>query len=474
MNKRLFVHDERGVALITVMIVALILTTIALSLADLSIRQLSRTQKKTFTANAQLVSEAGIEETLALMNSTGTSGFATEQQFFNDSTEGRGTYQTVISAGTGQNEKIITSTGRVYRYNQSSNPVSTRITRVTVVGTSSSGYSVEAGVGGISLEGGANITNSSIFSNGALSLTGGAYIGTASQPLNINVANRGCVDSNGNYPSTNPCATQPISATNGTHIYDSSLCAAGLAGNPGNALSKPATSCDPGYSALPTYDRAAQIAAVTTTIPSTDNTIGCTGWKSGAPNNGFGRTWPANLEITNTTSSSYNVSSSCYITLKGNVYVAGSKGLEISGGAHIVVDDSLGTTRPVIIADGPIKFDAGATLVENSSGTSVQFVSFCAKATSSATCTVPSTPPTGTTLSNDAQQTTVSVAGGGTAPGALFYAYWGTVDISGSGTMGAAVGQRLHLSGGANVVFGTQLAVDRQTWTIRSYQREYQ
>jgi len=468
-------RDERGITLITVLIVTLILTTVGLSLASLSVKQLVRTQNKTFTADAQLVSEAGIEQTLAQMNDSGSlAGYPSEQQFFNDSAQGRGTYQTVVSSGTGQNEKVITSTGRVYRQNQSTNPISTRITKVSVVGTSSTGYSVLIGPGGLTMDGGANITNSSVYVGGSLSMTGGVYIGTSSQPLSVSIGNRGCVDSSGNYPATSPCTGQPLSATNGTHIYDSSICAAGLTTNPGNAISNPQPSCDPGATTMPTYDRAGQIAAVATTITSTDNTIGCTGWLSGAPNNGFGRTWPANLQITNSSSNAYSISSSCYITLSGNTYITGTGGLTVSGGAHIVVPDSAGTTRPVIMVDGPITFQSGATIVENKYGTSVQFISYCAKSTSSATCSVPSTAPTGTTLFNDAKQTTITVTGGGQAPGALFYAMYGGVTISGGGTMGAVIGQSLHLTGGANVVFGSNLAVDKQTWTIRSYQRVYQ
>lgn len=45
--------DQRGVVLITVLIAALILTAIGLSLAEVSVKQLSRTHKATFTANAQ-------------------------------------------------------------------------------------------------------------------------------------------------------------------------------------------------------------------------------------------------------------------------------------------------------------------------------------------------------------------------------------------------------------------------------------
>jgi len=467
--------DERGIALVTVMIVMLILTAIGLSLMDISVRQLARTHNKTFTANAQLTSEAGIERTIAQMNDGTTAGFATEQQFFNDATQGRGTYQTTVSAGTGQNEKIITSIGRVYRPNQTTNPVSTRITKVSVVGTGSSGYSVQVGPGGLTMSGGAQIMNSSIYVGGALSMSGGAQIGKSGQPIAVSIANRGCVDGSGNYPAVSPCATAPITQSGGVKIYDSSLCAAGLTNNPGNVISSMPTppSCDPGAAAMPTYDRNAQISAVTTTLPSTDSDADCNQYD--AKHNWTAvRTYPANLKITNSSSNAFTIGSSCDVTLNGNVYVTGTGGLNITAGAKFRVADSLGTTRPVILVDGPLTFQGGATIIENSFGTSVEFISFCAKSSASATCTLPSTYPTGTTLYNYAKQTTVTVTGGSGAAGALFYAYYGGVSISGAGTMGAVVGQSLNLSGGANVVFGTQLAVDRQTWTIRSYQRGFQ
>jgi len=224
---------------------------------------------------------------------------------------------------------------------------------------------------------------------------------------------------------------------------------------------------------MPTYDRAAQIAAVSTTIQTNDNNIGCTGWKSGAPNNGFGRTWPANLKVNNTSSSAYEIGSSCAITLSGNVYIAGTGGLKLDGGLTINVAEGL-STPPVILVDGPVNYGAGVHVNENSSHISVEFISFCSKSSANATCAVPSSSLTGTALYNSSQQTTVTVGGGGQAPGATFWAYWGKLEMDGSGTMGSAIAQSIHMSGGASVTFGTQLAVNQQTWTIRSYQRVFQ
>jgi Tfp pilus assembly protein PilX len=220
-NKKQIIKNERGMVLLTVLMVSLIITFIGLSFADLAIGQYNRTTKNVFSANALQVSEAGAEESLHKINQTSTfTGFA-ETVFFNNATQGRGTYTSTITAGSGQNEKIITSTGKVYRYNQTTNPVSTRVIKLTVVGTSSPGYSVQAGPGGLILGGSASVTNSSVYVNGTITLSGAASIGTNSQPLEVNVAYQACPT------GTNPGATfavvcttgQPITLAQSTFIY---------------------------------------------------------------------------------------------------------------------------------------------------------------------------------------------------------------------------------------------------------------
>lgn len=457
--------DQRGVVLITVLIAALILTAIGLSLGEIAVKQLNRTHQATFTANAQLAAEAGIEESLSNLNTDDTfTGYTTEQGFFNNTTQGRGTYQTAITSGTSANERVITSTGRVY-IGSSTTPTSTRIVKVTVVGTASPGYSVQTGPGGLILGGSANISNSTVYVNGSITMNGSSSIGSSLNPLSVNVANDHCPSGSNpgpTYPQVCSDGTQPISLSPSTHIYGT-VCATGqTTTGPSNNI-QPGTGgqglkagCIAPLVSTPTYDRAAQIAAVTITSGSTSSPYACSGNKS--------ITWPANLKLTG----DVTVANSCTLTIAGNVYITGS--LSVGGNATIKVADSTGTTRPVVMVDGTIDIGGSGSLLANSSGTGAEFISF----KSAAACSPDCTSVTGTDLYNSQQLQTISLGGSGDSAGMVFDAYWSEITVDGSGILGSAIGQTVNLDGAGTVVFGTSLSSGTQTWTIRSYQRGFQ
>jgi hypothetical protein len=379
--------------------------------------------------------------------------------------QGRGVFTTTISnSPTDSNAKIITSTGKVYRYNNTSTPVSTRIVRVTAVGTGSQSYSVYSGPGGLILGGSAAITNSDVYVNGTLSLSGASKIGTASQPVNVDVANYACptgASPGSTYPAL--CtSTQPISLAFSTSIYGT-VCATGQTsigpnhniqgGSTGQGL-KP--NCTAPAVTTPTYDRNAQITAVTTTGAGNSNTYVCNSFP-------FNRTWPANLKLTGNVS----VASSCNLTIKGNVYITGN--LDIGGAARITVDNSVGTTRPIVIVDGKITVGGSAQLIANSSGTGVEFISFKSSASCSPNCTSLS----GNGLKTSSGTETVNIGGAASLPGMIFDAYWGKITIGGSGSLGSALGQTVDMSGAGTITFGTKLSSGSRTWTISSYQQRY-
>jgi Tfp pilus assembly protein PilX len=461
-------EDARGVVLITVLLVCLLLTFIGLSLADLTIAQYGRTARNVSVSNSLLTSEAGVEQSLYQLNEDGDFAGFGETEFFNNQTQGRGTYQSTVTAGSGPNEKIITTTGRVYKYNQTTNPISIRKVKVTVVGTTSEGYSVYTGPGGLILGGSASITNSDVYVNGTIVLNGASKIGTSAQPLTVNVAHKACPT--GSSPGATyavVCTSgQPITMAHSTAIYGS-VCATNQtstgpnnnikAGSGGQGL---IPNCTAPEVSTPTYDRAAHIAAVTTTGAANSSTYNCSTWLNPV---GFVRTWPANLKLTG----NVNASSSCDLTITGNVYITGN--LDIGGAARIKIANSLGTTRPVIMVDGNITVGGSATLIPNSSGTGAQFVSF----KSSASCSPDCTSVTGNDLKTSSNLTTVNVSGAGSFPGGVFQAYWGKVVMGGSGTAGSAIGQTVDLSGAGTITFGTSLSSGDTTWTIRSYQQEF-
>jgi Tfp pilus assembly protein PilX len=464
-RRRKLSDEQNGLILITIVIVTSVLMIIGLSLISAATSQYKVTTNNTYTANALLAAEAGIEQSLQqLNNSDSFAGYSTEQQFFNNTTQGKGVYTTTITTSpTDANAKVITSTGKVYRYNKTT-PVGTRIIKVTAVGTGSSGYSVYSGPGGLILSGSAAITNSSIYVNGTIKLSGAARIGTSGQPLTINAANQACpsgASPGATYPQV--CdSSEPISMAYSTTIYGT-VCATGQTSvGPNNNIKAGSTGqglkagCVSPPVSMPAYNRNAQIAAVTKTASGSDNAYVCNSWP-------FDRTWPSNLKLTGDVS----IGSSCNLIVKGNVYITGD--LDLAGAAKITVDNSVGTTRPVIMVDGKITVGSSAQLIANSSGTGMEFISF----KSSASCNPGCTSLSGNDLKTSSALETVSVGGAANLSGMVFDAYWGKIKIGGSGTIGSAIGQTVDLSGAGTLTFGTTLSSGSHTWTISSYQQKY-
>lgn len=452
-----------------VLLITLVLTAIGVSLAELAVTQYSHTKRSTFVADAILVAEAGVEQSIAQMNvDQNFSGFSTPQQFFNSSEQGRGVYTSTVTNGANGSTKIITSVGKIYRTNNTVKPVSTRTVKVTIVGTESEGYSVFTGPGGLILSGSANITNSDVFVNGTISLSGAAKIGTYNQPVNVSVANQACPT--GNSPGATYAvvctSSNPISMGWSTNIYGT-VCATGQTskgpnnniqtGNGGEGL-KAGCTTEPGTQ--PSYDRIAHIAAMTTTGSATATDYNCSQWKNPV---GFVRVWPANLRL----NGNVDASSSCDLTISGDVYITGN--LDIGGAAKIRVADSVGTRRPVVVVDGAIDVGGSTQLIANSSGTGIQFISFKSNAACGSTCTTLS----GNALKNTQNYQTVNIGGASNLAGMVFQAYWGRIKVGGSGNVGSAVGQTVDLSGAGTITFGTKLATGSKIWTVTSYQQKY-
>lgn len=464
-------HEERGqsgLIMISVLIVISVLTIVGIALLSSMTSQYIFTNDDTYRANALYVAEAGVEQSVEQLNQSDSfGGYPSPQVFFNDKTQGYGTFTTTITTAS-DNVKTITSTGSVYRYGTTTNPVSTRIVRVTAVGTSSPGYSVHSGPGGLILGGSAAITNSTVYVNGSITMTGASKIGTTSQPLNVYVANDECPsgsDPGPTYPQVCTDGTQPINLTRSTNIYGT-VCATGQTSTgPNNNIQGGSTGqglqsgCVAPTVSTPTYDRSAQISAVTTTGAGNDNTYVCNSWP-------FNRTWPANLELTG----NVTIGNSCDVDITGNVYITGN--LTINGASKTTVDDSLGTTRPVVLVDGTITIGGSAQVVANASGTGIEFISYCSKLSSSASCTQPSS-LSGTDLYESSQQPTITVGGAVNLPGMIFDSYWGEAVLNGSGNIGSAIGQTVNMSGAGTITFGTTLSSGTKTWTISSYEQRF-
>ncbi len=459
-------QDQHGLVLIMVMIMVSALMLIGLSLISQSTSQYLLTSNSVTNTNAVYLAEAGVEQTVNQLNvDDNFNGYPTAQVFENSAAQGYGTFITTVTPASGNaNAKVITSTGNIYKYNNHAQLVSSRSVQVTVVGTTSQGYSVLSGPGGLILTGSANITNSSVYVGGTITLTGTAKIGTASKPLDVVAGNKACPSGStpgASYPSV--CtSSQPISMDQSTAIYGS-VCATGQTSKgpnnniqPGNGGQGLIIGCTAPDVTQPTYDRTAHINAMTTSGSATDNAYVCNSWP-------FDRVWPANLKLTGNVS----IGSSCNIVIKGDVYITGS--LTINGAATVRVDDSVGTNQPVILTDGKITVGGSASIVSNASGTGPEMISFASNAACGSSCTSLS----GNALKATQTYETINVGGAVSVPGVIFDAYWGQATIGGSGNIGAAVGQTVSLSGAGTVTFGTKLSSGVSTWTISSYQIKY-
>lgn len=453
--------------LVSVFLIVGALLIIGISLAGYTMSQYTIANRKVFSANANMVAEAGIEQTMQQLNQDDNfTGYNTTQVFFNSQTQGRGTFTTTIENAADSNTKIITATGNVYKYNQSANPISTRKIKVTVVGTTSEGYSVHTGPGGLTLGGSANITNSEVYVGGTITMTGAARIGTNSQPLDVNVAHQACPTGNNpgpTYPTV--CSSgQPISLQYSTFIYGN-VCATGQTNygpnpikniQPGNGGQGLMLGCIAPTATPPTYDRAAHIARMTTTAAGNSNTYVCNSWP-------FTRNWPANLRLTG----NVNIGGSCDVTINGDAYITGN--LDLGGAARIRIANSVGTDRPVIVVDGNITVGGAAQIIANSSGTGAHFISFRTNAACNPACTSLS----GTQLKTSQSLETVRVGGAANLPGMIFQSYWGKITLNGSGNLGAAAGQTIDMSGAGTITFGTTLSSGERSWTITSYQQKF-
>jgi Tfp pilus assembly protein PilX len=456
---------ENGYFLVSVVVMILFLTAIGVSIAALTAAQYTHTKRKTYVQNAILVAEAGIEQSVHKLNTDDSfSGYASPQQFFDNDTQGRGTFTTSVTTNADGSSKTIISTGKIYRHSGDTNPYLTRKIKVTAVGTSSSGYSVSSGPGGLILGGSANITNSNVYVNGTITMHGASRIGSNDNPVNVDVANKACPKGSNpgsSYPEVCTDGSQPISMDYSTDIYGT-VCATGqtdkgprgdnISGGNGGAGLKPG--CTAPDVQQPKYNRGAQIAGVTTTGSGSSNAYTCQHWP-------FDRSWPANLKLTG----NVRINQTCNVTIHGNVYITGN--LTIGGASKIRVADSVGKKHPVVIVDGTIKVGGSGSMIANSDGTGIKFISY-KNATGN-----PAATPTGTALKQSQGMQTVTIGGAVKLPGMIFDAYWSKIKIAGSGKVGAAAGQTVDMSGAGNIVFGTELSSGSKTWTITSYQRIY-
>lgn len=447
--------NKRGSILIGMLLVfpfLILITLYYMSLGTSNFRVATKDQSQT---QSQFAADAGLDRAFEEINNdptwTGTGGEIT----LHNEASVKTTYEmSVVDSG---DRKLVTSIGRSYKPSTSTTPASTIKIEAEMRSVSSGEYSVVSGVGGLVMSNSAKILGGDIYINGIISLSNSAQIGLTGSPVNINVAHNSCPNpADATYPRI--CNSgengQPITINNSAKIYGTVR-----ANNQTNGTSmfNPGLVAGSGVAAeaLPTHDRDAQKAAALPPVaPYTGN------WSC----NSGTYTWPANVKITGNVS----ISNNCKVTALGNVWITGT--LTTSNSAELIVSDSLGTTRPVIMFDGALAdFKNSSTLKSNTSGTGFMIIAY----KSDASCSPDCSDVTGTDLKNSQSDERISLDNSASGPNTIFYARWSKVTVHNSGQLGALIGQTVELANSGTITFGTSTGTSTSYWVLDGYRRKF-
>jgi hypothetical protein len=460
-----FAGNQRGSILLVFLITLPFLILIAIYYMSLSLSSNQVARSDQLHTEAQLTADGGADYAIQQFSQnnawTGTGGVFNghevtggEVTLHNDGSV-KTTYTAAISGG--DDSKTITVTGRTYWPATATTPRGKVTLNVDMRPVTSGNYSVVAGAGGLYMSNSAKIVGGDVFINGEISLDNSAQIGLSTNPVDVKVAHKICPEpANATYPRV--CASgengQPISILHTAHIYGAVQATNQTSGsgmsNPGLVAGSTVAPQD-----LPTYDRAAQKAAVATTI--TGAAASCSGSQT--------RIWAANTKITG----NVTISNSCRVTVMGNVWITGS--LAINNTAQMIVDNSLGATRPNIMVDGVggANFSQSSQLISNSSHTGFTIYTFYSRAGCSPDCAV----VTGTDLANSRSVSTITLDNSASGAQTIFYAYWSQVQLSNSGQIGAVIGQTIKLTNTATITFGSTAVAGNTVWVPTGYRRQF-
>jgi Tfp pilus assembly protein PilX len=449
--------DSRGQILVTLLIVIPALALIASAYLTLSSNGYRLERNDQFRTMAQMAADAGADYGVEQINGnpawTGTNGEAT---LITDSAK-KVTYAVSVTDNS-SSSITLTVTGRTYFPASAATPAESVAIKVDLREVTSGSFSVASGEGGLIMKNSSKITGGSVLVNGTINMQNTAQIGLSTSPVeSVQVADAVCpVPVDSTYPricTSSDNQPQPISIANTAKIYGNVQ-----ANNQTSTtnMSAPGLTASSGVKtqALPTYNRAAQKAAVTTTI---------NGGYSCSSNTT--QTWQANTEIVGNVS----LSNKCKIDVKGNIWITGN--LSLINSAQLIVDDALGSTQPVIMVDGSggASFNNSSSLVSNSSNTGFEVITFY----STAACSPDCTSVTGTDLNNSRSKITISLQQSSTGPQSVFYAYWSEVDIANSGQLGALIGQTILLENTGTITFTTSTGLGTSSWVVNGYRRSF-
>jgi hypothetical protein len=446
--------NQRGSIILLVIITLPFLILLALYYMRLSVTSFQVARFDQLHTEAQMAADAGADYAVEQLNLddtwTGTGG---EIPLQNDG-KVKTTYAATITGNA--SSKTIAITGRTY-WPASSTTASRSVSiYVDLYPVISGNYSIVAGAGGLFMNNSAKVVGGNVLINGTISMSNSAQIGLSTSPVTVQVADDVCPSpADATYPRVCNSSEngQPITINNTAHIYGT-VTATNQTSGSGMSNSGLVANGNVAPQALPSYDRSAQEAAVTNNM--TGNAASCSGSQN--------VTWPANTKITG----NVTLSNSCTVTVKGNVWITGN--LDVSNTTKMIIDNSLGSTRPNIMIDGSngANFSNSGQIVNNSSGTGAEIYTFY----STAACSPECSSVTGTALANSRTVTTISLNNTAAAPNSIFYAYWTQVQLSNSGQLGAVIGQTIQMSNTATITFGSSSGTGSTTWVVKGYRRQ--
>lgn len=447
--------DRQNGSIIIMMLITLpFIITVALYYTQLALTSSQVARFDQLHTEAQLAADAGADYSIEQIAQDNTwSGTGSEVTLHTDATL-KTTYTSTVTGDA--TAKVVAVIGKAYFPANAPTPRRTVKIYVDLRPVTSGVFSVISGAGGLVMSNSSKVVGGDVFINGSISMANTSQIGLSTSPVNVKVAHQICPNpADSTYPRV--CNSgengQPISMSNQAHIYGRVE-----ATNQTDGTNMTNTGLVSGSTvapqALPTYDRTAQKAAVTTNL--TGAAASCNGSQT--------LTYAANTKITGDVS----ISNKCKVTVLGDVWITGNLNLENSG--QLIVSDTVGTNVPHIMIDGStgVSLSQSAALISNTSNTGFEVITFY----STAGCSPDCSSVTGTSLATSRALTTINLNNTGDAANTIYYAYWTQVNIAQSGQIGAVIGQTINLSNTGTVTFGAGTGTGSVTWVIKGYRKQ--
>jgi hypothetical protein len=452
MNRRN--NNERGTILLVFVITLPFLILIAIYYTQTSLVSFRIARQDQLRTAAQLSADAGADlGVLRTSQDNAWAGTTGEVELSND-TRTKTTYEISVAGNVG-NTKTMTVIGRSYSPVSSATPAKKVKIFVDMRPISGGDFGIISGQGGLIMVNNSKVVGGDVFINGEVKLSNSAQIGLSTKPVDVKVAHQICpVPADATFPRicNNGEFGEPIMISGLAKIYGKVT-----ANNQSNGAGMSLPGLTAGTvttQALPTYNRAAQKAAVAT------NMTGAAASCNGSQN----INWPANLKITGDVA----ITGQCNVTVSGNVWITGN--LTMGNTSIMKVSDTLGTTAPNIMIDGSTgaTFSQSAKLASNASVTGFKIYTFWSNGTCSPDCTN----LTGPDLASSRTVTTINLQNSASGPNTVFYAYWSQVSVGNSGAIGAIIGQTIYINNSGTLTFGASVQVGGPTvYVVNGYRR---